>query len=88
MSSVAKVQQRMYAKANNHKHRRTVKHNHQNDPSQHEDEEKVRMFYKEGSSTMLFCRMPYLACKCLEANINRFMERKHQKLNGKFIITH
>ena len=51
------------------------------------DEEMVRMYFKKGDSTMLFCKMPKLACKCLEANINRYMERHNIKLNGKFIYT-
>lgn len=51
------------------------------------EEEKVRMFYKDGTSTMLFCRMPLLQCRMLEATILRFMERKHTKLTGKFIFT-
>lgn len=50
------------------------------------DEQKVNMFYKDGNSTMLFCRIPRIAAISLEAYIVRFLERKNTKLTGKFII--
>lgn len=48
------------------------------------EQEKVTMFYKIGKCTMPFCTMSKLECQCLRANIERFMERKSQKLEGTF----
>jgi hypothetical protein len=48
------------------------------------EQEKVTMFYKIGKCTMPFCRMTKLACVCLESNINRYMEKHNQKLEGIF----
>lgn len=67
-------------------HHKTVKNNHQNDKKECPDEQKVNMFYKDGNSTMLFCRIPRIAAISLEAYIVRFLERKNIKLTGKFIL--
>ena len=48
------------------------------------EQETVTMFYKIGKCTMPFCRMKKLECVCLEANINRYMERHGIRLEGNF----
>lgn len=48
------------------------------------EQETVTMFYKIGKCTMPFCRMPKLACTCLETNIKRYMERHNMHLEGTF----
>lgn len=63
-----------------------VKTNYRNNNKEHQDQEKVKMFYKDGNSTMLFCRMSFLAAKCLEATIVRYCENHNVKLTGKFIF--
>jgi len=68
-------------------HHKTVKNNHQHDVKDYSDEEKVKLYIKEGNSTMLLARMRYLRCISLKATIERFFERTHEDMNIKFIIT-
>lgn len=95
MTATTKTQSRMYTKA---KRRGKVHHNLKcrnqlntpfvDDPNK--DEEKIKLYFKskQGQATILFTdQLTYVDCVCLEAYINKFMAKRHVKLNGSFICT-
>lgn len=50
--------------------------------------DKRRMYFKEGNSTMLFCRgVTVNAAKAIEQNIRSMLEKLGTSLEGHFIIT-
>ena len=51
---------------------------------------KIKFYFKskQGQATILFTdQLTYVDCVCLEAYINKFMAKRHVKLNGSFICT-
>ena len=66
--------------------KRNLANNYRNNNKERKDDEKIRMYYKDGNSTMLFCKMTFLAAKCLESYVMRYCENHNTKLIGKFIF--
>lgn len=52
------------------------------------EQEKCKMFFKSGNSTMLLCKgMTKLAANNLDIYIDRFCKQHGSKLEGQFIFT-
>lgn len=95
MSLTTKTKMRMNAKAtrkgkvhHNLKCRNQLNTPFVDDPEK--NEEKIKFYFKskQGQATILFTdQLTYVDCVCLEAYINKFMAKRHVKLNGSFICT-